>query len=220
MVPRTRILIVSLAAIGLARPIAAQEVRNAELKNSAFTVQAGPSGVTSVRRTQDVADTEYVAPNGALGRLIVRYRTSPHGDWKELRDPIETGQASGAGASTTITYALGALQPSIASRASGSAVQGVAGLRGLNDGLVPVVAAGGRGPSTALGAGRGPNPDAGSPQAQAPVFTWSPARGTTQWVQYTFPEEETIDRSEVFWTVPPQSWRVLYQDGRAWKEVA
>jgi hypothetical protein len=206
MVPRTSIAIASFAAALLAAPLAAQE-----LKTSTFTVRYGPSGVTSVRRTEDVADTEYVGANGTLGRLLIRYRTSPHGDWKELRDPMMTGRASDAGGSMTVVYELGTVQPSLASRASGSAVQGVAGLRGLNDGLVPVVG-GGR--------GRGPNPDAGSPQAQAPVFTWSPARGPTQWVQYTFPEEETIDRSEVFWTVPPQSWRILYQAGVAWKEVA
>jgi hypothetical protein len=207
MVPRTLILIASLAGFTLAAPLAADE-----LKTPAFTVQYGPSGITSLRRTQDGADTDYVAPNSALGRLIVRYRTAPHGEWKELRDPILTGHGSGAGGSTTIVYTLGTLEPSLASRASGSAAQGVAGLRGLNDGLVPIAAAGGR--------GRGPNPDAGSPQGQAPVFTWSPARGATQWVQYTFPEEETIDRSEVFWTVPPHAWRVLYQESGAWKEVA
>src|SRR5262252_7150256 len=165
MVPRRSIVIGWLASTALACPLVAQELTNAELKNSAFTIQYGSAGITSVRRTNDVADTEYVGPNGALGRLVIRYRTSPHGDWKELRDLIPNGRGS---------YTLGALQPSLASRASGSAVQGVAGLRGLNDGLVPVAPGGGRGPSTALGAGRGPNPDAGSPQAQAPVFTWSP----------------------------------------------
>ncbi|HEX4565858.1 MAG TPA: hypothetical protein VH138_04465, partial [Vicinamibacterales bacterium] len=128
MVPRTSIVIGSFAALVLAVPLAAQE-----LKTSAFTMEYGPSGVTSVRRTGDVADTEYVGPNGALGRLLFRYRTAPHGDWKELRDPMMTGRASDVGGSMTLVYELGTLQPSLASRASGSAVQGVAGLRGLND---------------------------------------------------------------------------------------
>jgi hypothetical protein len=191
--------------------VAQAEGANHALTNHAFQIQYGPSGITSLKRTADVADTEYIAPNGRLGRLVVRYRTSPHGDWKELREVLLT---SGAGSGNTMTYTLGALRPSLASRASGSAVQGVAGLRGLNDGLVPVIPAG-RG-----GRGSGPNPDAGSPQAQAPVFTWSPSRGSTQWVQYTFPEEETIGRIEVFWTVAPQSWRLLYQQNGAWTEVA
>jgi hypothetical protein len=38
-------------------------------------------------------------------------------------------------------------------------------------------------------------------------------------VQYTFPAEDTIAKADVFWTTPPQSWRLLYQDGSQWKEV-
>jgi hypothetical protein len=53
-----------------------------------------------------------------------------------------------------------------------------------------------------------------------PTFTWTPARGQTQWVQYTFPADETVSRIDLFWTVAPQSWRLLYQDGGQWKEVA
>ena len=66
------------------------------------------------------------------------------------------------------------------------------------------------------------------PAAAIPVFTWSGSRGPTQWVQYTFPTEEEVSRVEVFWTSgpadgvtgPPKSWRLLYQDGKQWKEVA
>jgi hypothetical protein len=97
----------------------------------------------------------------------------------------------------------------MAARASGSAVQGVGGIRALNDGLVPAASGGGR------GGGAGLN---GVP-ADVPVFTWSPSRGATQWVQYTFPAEETIDRTEVFWTAAPRSWRVLYQESGQWHEV-
>src|SRR5579872_3843219 len=182
MVPRLSAALVCTAC-AIAAPLAAQE-----LKNPSFEIQYGPSGITSLRRAHDVADTEYIAPNGALGRLIVRYRTAAHGDWKELRDLLSS---PGAG-DHAITFTLGTAEPSLASRASGSAVQGVAGLRGLNDGLVG---------------------------GQAPVFTWSPSRGPTQWVQYTFPEEETIGRTQVYWTVPPQSWRLLYQVSGQWKEV-
>jgi hypothetical protein len=184
MVPRLFAAILWIAG-AIAAPLGAQELRT-----QAFELQYGPSGITSLRRAHDVADTEYVAPNGALGRLIVRYRTSAHGDWKELRDLLP---GSSAGQSNSIVFSLGTSQPSLASRASGSAVQGVAGLRGLNDGLVG---------------------------GQSPVFTWSPARGSTQWVQYTFPNEETLGRTQVYWTVPPQSWRLLYQHDGRWSEVA
>ena len=85
MVARTSAVVV--AAVALVQGAAADE-----LKNAAFQIQSGPSGVTSLRRTNDVADTEYVAPNGSLGRLIVRYRTAPHGDWKELHDLLPGGE--------------------------------------------------------------------------------------------------------------------------------
>jgi hypothetical protein len=57
-----------------------------DLANRAFQLKYDASGITSLKRTGDVADTDYIAANGALGRLIVRYRTSPHSDWKEFRD--------------------------------------------------------------------------------------------------------------------------------------
>jgi hypothetical protein len=206
--PRHVALLAGLWLAGASTPAAADD-----LANRAFQLKYDASGVTSLKRTADVADTDYIAANGALGRLIVRYRTSAHGDWKELRDLI-AGPRGPSG--MEINYALGALLPTIASRASGSAVQGVAGLRGLNDGIVPRAAATG---------GRGGGPGTPGPGTQGlgtdvPVFTWTPSRGATQWVQYTFPAEETLGRTEVFWTVAPQSWRLLYQDGGQWREVA
>jgi hypothetical protein len=175
-----------------------------DLSNHTFRLQFDRTGVTSLRRTADVADTDYIASGSAFGRLIIRYRTSAHGDWKELRDLLWTGSRG-----DEITYALGAPVRSLASKASGSAVQGVAGIRGLNDGIVPRTSAGGR--------GGGPGPVGVS--TDVPLFTWTPGRGPVQWVQYTFPAEEAIDRTSVFWTVAPASWRLLYQDAGQWKEV-
>jgi hypothetical protein len=182
MVARSTLAFV--VALALAQRASAQT-----LEYSSFQILTRPNGITSLHRAADVADTEYIGPNGSLGRLLIRYRTAAHGDWKELRDLLGESLT----ASNAYTYELGTAQPSLASRASASAVQGVAGLRGLNDGLI---------------------------DRQAPVFTWSPARGVTQWVQYTFPEEETIARVQVFWAVAPQSWRLLYQQNGQWKEVA
>ena len=171
------------AAAVLGGALLAPPAHAQSLTGGAFQIQYGASGLASLKRTADVADTDYIAPNARLGPLIVRYRTTPNGDWKELRDLIET-KRSRAG----VTYELCAFGPTLASRASGSAVQGVAGLRGLNDGRVPSTGRGGRG--------------AGAAGPDMPIFTWSPARGATQWVQYTFPDEQTIGHTEVFWTRP------------------
>ena len=60
-----------------------------------------------------------------------------------------------------------------------------------------------------------------------PRFTWWDHRGTTEWVQYDFKAPQTVKGVEVYWFDDtgrgscrlPQSWRVLYQDGEAWKPV-
>jgi hypothetical protein len=208
-----RLQVVLLLA-GAVAPAAAQD-----LSSRTFQLKYDSGGITSLRRTADVADTDYIAAGGALGGLLVRYRTSAHGDWKELRQPILV-----EGGGSSVRYVLGTLPPGLAAKASGSAVQGVAGIRGLNDGVVPRPPGGGRG-GGAGAAGSG---------VDIPVFTWPAPRAATepgsggvatpgarpaQWVQYTFPAEETIGRTEVFWTVAPQSWRVLYQQDGQWKAV-
>src|SRR3954466_5344275 len=183
--PRFLRMQLAAALVAMAVPAAAQD-----LSNRTFQIKHDASGITSLKRTGDVADTDYIAAGSALGRLIVRYRVSPHGDWKELRDLLARDGAS----SSQIRYTLATLLPSMASRASGSAVQGVAGIRGLNDGIVPRPASAG---------GRGGGPGARGLSPDIPVFTWTPSRpstalgtgGATQWVQYTFPAEETIGRT-------------------------
>ena len=196
-----------------------------DLANRAFQLQFDASGIRSLRRTADVHDTDYIAANGALGRLLIRFRSTPNGHWRELRELLLRAPSSTTGGPQAIEYALGTLLPTLASKASPSAVRGVGTLRGLNDGLVPVPpGAGGRG-------GRGAGPGAQlQPAAQVPVFTWTrdapePGSGGTapggqiRWVQYTFPTPEEISRTEVFWAGPPATWRLLYQDGMQWKEV-
>ena len=176
-----------------------------DLSNEAFQIQYDQSGIRSLRRAGDVHDTDYITQGGRLGPLLVRYRTARHGDWIELRQVLMTAEQKGR----SITYTLGTVEPSMASRASGSAQTGAGGIRGLNDGIVPSPPAGGR--------GAGPGPGAA---ADVPLFSWAGSRGATQWVQYVFPMDQEIGSAEVFWVRPPKSWRLIYQDGGQWKEVA
>ena len=178
-----------------------------ELTNNAFQIQYDQSGIRSLKRVNDVHDTDYIAANGRLGPLLVRYRTTRHGDWIELRQILLSAEQKGR----SITYSLGTLEPSLASRASGSAQTGAAGIRGLNDGIVPTASTAGR--------GIGPGP-AGTGAPDVPLFSWAGSRGATQWVQYVFPDDQTVSSAEVFWVRPPKSWRLIYQDGGQWKEVA
>jgi hypothetical protein len=85
-----------------------------DLSNQLFTLRYDGTGVHSLRRTADKYDTDYIATNAALGQLLIRYRSAPNGDWRELRDPIATRNA-GSGA---VEYVLGMLKPTLASKAS------------------------------------------------------------------------------------------------------
>ena len=187
-----------------ALPLHAQQI-----SNGAFQLQYDESGIRSLRRTNDVHDTDYIAPNGRLGRLLVRYRTAVNGDWRELRELLMTGHTDGS-----VTYTLGTRLPTLASRASAAAQTGAGGLRGLNDGAIPEPPGGGR------GGGRGGGPGAPTAAFAGPLFTWSGSRGDTQWVQYTFPDDQEVAKVDVFWVQAPERWRLLYQDAGAWKEVS
>ena len=70
----------------------------------------------------------------------------------------------------------------------------------------------------------------GSYRGGVPRYTWFPNRGTSEWLQYDFPEPKTISKAEVFWftngdsagkTALPDSWQVEYQDAAGdWKPLA
>jgi hypothetical protein len=59
-------------------------------------------------------------------------------------------------------------------------------------------------------------------------MTWWDRRGTTEWVQYGFPEPMMVGAVEVYWFDDtgrghcrvPNSWRLLYRDGEAWTPVS
>jgi hypothetical protein len=60
-----------------------------------------------------------------------------------------------------------------------------------------------------------------------PRFTWWDHRGTTEWVQYDFPQPKAVSSVEIYWFDDtgkgqcriPKSWRLLYRDGADWKPV-
>ena len=80
----------------------------------------------SLKRVNDVHDTDYIAANDALGRLLIRYRTTRNGDWRELRQMLLTTTTPGK----AIGYTFGTLTRSLAARstrAPRSASRGFAG---------------------------------------------------------------------------------------------
>jgi hypothetical protein len=61
-----------------------------------------------------------------------------------------------------------------------------------------------------------------------PRFTWWDHRGTSEWVQYEFPQPRQVSGANVYWFDDtgagqcriPKSWRVLCRQGNDWKTVA
>jgi uncharacterized protein len=61
-----------------------------------------------------------------------------------------------------------------------------------------------------------------------PRFTWWDHRGSVEWVERRFEQPTPVGAVQVYWFDDtgrgscrvPQSWRLLYQDGKEWKPVA
>jgi DUF1680 family protein len=60
-----------------------------------------------------------------------------------------------------------------------------------------------------------------------PFLHWWPRKGTTEWIQYDFKNEQTVSAAQVYWFDDtgigecrlPKSWKLLYKDGDQWKPV-
>ena len=94
---------------------AAMEAQN--LRNSAFNIQYSDEGIVSLRRTDDVSDTEYIAAGGSLGPVVARYRTSSQGDWRDISQLKLTGEPTG----NRIQYRVGNLLKTLAAQSQVSA---------------------------------------------------------------------------------------------------
>ncbi len=67
----------------------------------------------------------------------------------------------------------------------------------------------------------------GSNDQSCTYFHWWPKKGTTEWVQYDFPQTEEVSMVEVYWFDDtgqgqcrlPKSWKILYRVEGEWKPV-
>jgi hypothetical protein len=193
------------------------------LNNDAFNIQYGAGGITSLRRANDIHDTEYITRGGVLGNVVIQYRIGAEQGWKTARE-IGAGPAAAPG-SNTVHYMIGTLLPTLPQLSTASASANGANLTSLSDGRFPPIAIPGVPAGRGAAGGRGGR--GGAPALPA-AFTWQGERGSTQWVQYTFPNAREVSDIQVYWASEdaanpavriPASWRVLYQDGSNWNEV-
>jgi hypothetical protein len=104
----------------------------------------------------------------------------------------------------TLESAIPLPAPTLARRSKVTASRGIAG-DALNDQMLPK----------------------SSNDQSVPFMHWWPRKGTTEWVQYDFPETAQVSRASVYWFDDtgdgecrvPKSWRILYKDGDRWIPV-
>jgi hypothetical protein len=192
-----------------------------QLVSDLFKIQFADNGITGLKRVKDVHDTEYIAPGGTIGNLVIRFKSPGDPNWVTASEAKLTGPP--APGKNAVEYWIGTLDPTLAaSSVKESSSNNVAqALAALSDGRVPPP--GGRGARGAAAAGRGG-------AAAIPSFTWQGGGDSTQWVQYAFPKAAEVTTIQVYWNVAvtndpattvkaPQSWRLLYRDGQDWNEV-
>src|ERR1700722_1085949 len=107
-------------------------VQAQNLRNSAFNIQYSDEGIVSLRRTNDVADTEYIATGGSLGPVVALYRTSSQSDWRDIGHLKLAGEPTG----NKIQYRVGSLLKTLAAQSEVSASAPIPGLATVNDGAV------------------------------------------------------------------------------------
>src|SRR5437870_737252 len=173
------------------------------LRNSQFQVAYSPSGVTSLKHVQDKYDTDYVAAGRTLGDLLIRYRSVGAKDWRNASAAtLDTNSPQ----QDSVGFNVGEVLPTIATSARASSSVRSPAVFALNDLLLPE----------------------NSHDTNLPRFMWFGRKGTTEWVQYDFPEPKQVRSVQVYWAVQddennpckvPKSWRVLYLEGADWKEV-
>jgi hypothetical protein len=177
------------------------------LSNDHFNIQVGPEGITSLKRPNDAYDTDYIAEGAALGRLEIRYRRLPDSEWRTANIVTVKDGTPERKSAPGVSYVVGELKPTIASTSKVSASEGRRGLEAVNDQIEPQ----------------------NSADWQSTAFVWRVRDATEEWLQYDFAKPETVSHVSIYWfetesgrfvCKTPKSWRLLYQDGAEWKEVA
>lgn len=180
-------------------------VAQTTLKNEQFQVAGSDFGIASIKRVEDKYDTEYIGPGRSLGDIVIRYRQVGQKERKRASAAVIEA-APGAG-QNTIYYRVGELVPTIATESKPSASVEPWEVWALKDQIEP----------------------ANSHEPNMPKFVWRGKKGTAEWVQYDFASAQKVWSTQVYWALEenpdepiklPKSWRVLYRDNEAWKEVS
>src|SRR5690348_3984973 len=152
-----------------ALPVSAQQLANNE-----FQLQFSGSGLSSLKHTQDVFDTDYILAGRDLGDVYIRYRT-PGNVWQEVTSATGASQTS----ASDMKYQIGRAIPTIATESRSNSSIGPWGTRALNDQIEPKT----------------------SRDKSIPFFIWGDHHGTEEWVEYNFKTPQQVSSVEVYWAI-------------------
>jgi len=172
------------------------------LTNRHFNLRFTPEGLVSLKRPNDVYDTDYILSRNSIGDVLISYRPAGAEDWKRIsKAKLKSVNKKSA------SYNIFIRMPSFLSSARPGASHNSRRAYALNDQA---------------------HIENSSSRASR-YLSWWPKRGSKEWAQYDFPKEVTVSAVEVYWfddhylggiSRVPKSWRLLYRDGEQWKEVA
>src|ERR1700684_3571833 len=163
-----------------------------QIENDQFKIGFSPAVLTSLKRVQDVFDTDYVLGGRNLGDVLVRYR-APGEAWKEISSGTSVSQRS----PREVTYQISRAVPTIATASRANSSIGPWRVRALNDQVEPK----------------------NSRDKGIPFFAWGDRHGTEEWVEYNFHGPKQVSSVEVYWAIGsyeeykwdlPVSWKIQY----------
>lgn len=175
------------------------------VSGKALKVSRNPEGERVTSDTEFTAIPYYAWANRGRGAMTVWIAA----DASRAELPPVTSIASTSRVSSSVGEGMladnypGGKVPHVAVRFYPSAQSGSAGLKAVNDQLVP----------------------ANSFDGSSTYLSLRPQQGDAAWVQYDFAGTETISSSEVYWKddkqtcLMPESWQLLYREGNRWIPV-
>lgn len=171
------------------------ETATKKINSGLFELEYSGQGLTGLKRAGDLYPTDYILGHSRMGEAIIAYREAgSDGEYSMLRD----GELEKAGGNR-LTYRL-------------------------NPPYVPFLRRVKTSASSPLQAGQvlvDPQPVPDSKSRVGGYVAFRDRRGTTEWVQYEFPEPATVSAAGVYWLDDsalngpykvPASWRLLYRD--------
>ncbi|MCX8161260.1 MAG: DUF5695 domain-containing protein [Candidatus Saccharicenans sp.] len=175
---------------------AAEAATVKKINSGSFQLEFSGRGLSSLRKTADIYPTDYVLGGNVIGDVIVSFKPAGQKDYLRLKD-AELKQAG----PERLVYRLYPPYQSFLSRVRITASTQARFPQVLIDDL-PVV---------------------DSKSRSGGYLAFSGRKGTTEWVQYDFPEPASVSAAEVYWLDDselngpykvPVKWQILYRDSR------